>query len=65
MGRWESDGGLTGGSCHIFYKDRAVNVVDGIPKWTGHKDESELMPETEEEEKREEEEKDKEREKEQ
>lgn len=37
---------LTGGSCHIFYSNRAVDVPDGLPKWMGHKDTSEVMPET-------------------
>lgn len=31
-------------SCHIFYKNRVINVDDGVPKWSGHKDKSELMP---------------------
>ncbi|RPB03444.1 hypothetical protein L873DRAFT_1669622, partial [Choiromyces venosus 120613-1] len=33
-------------SCHIFYSRRAIDVPDGLPKWSGHQDESELMPET-------------------
>lgn len=39
-------GGLIVGSCHIFYEKRAIDVPDGLPKWAGHKGESELMPET-------------------
>lgn len=35
-----------GGSCHIFYSKRVVDVPDGLPKWTGHKGTSEVMPET-------------------
>lgn len=35
-----------GGSCHIFYSRRAMDVPDGLPKWAEHKDASELMPET-------------------
>lgn len=38
-------------SAHIFYSRRAVDFKDGVPKWSGHKDESELMPETLDEEK--------------
>lgn len=37
---------VNGGSCHIFYSRRAVDVPDSLPKWTGHKNSSELMPET-------------------
>ncbi|KAI5854404.1 Mss4-like protein [Tricharina praecox] len=33
-------------SCHIFYAQRAVDIVDGLPKFEKHKDESDLMPET-------------------
>ncbi|KAG1804762.1 Mss4-like protein [Suillus plorans] len=32
-------------SCHIFYGQRIMEVCDGIPKWSGHKDDSELMQE--------------------
>lgn len=35
-------------SAHIFYESRVMNVRDGVPKWSGHKGESELMPETHE-----------------
>lgn len=35
-----------GESCHIFYSKRVVDVPDGLPKWMGHKDASEVMPET-------------------
>lgn len=31
-------------SCHIFYKEAIIEVDDGVPKWSGHKDLSELMP---------------------
>lgn len=31
--------------CHIFYSRRAVDVIDGLPKFAKHKDESELIPE--------------------
>ncbi|RPB08477.1 hypothetical protein P167DRAFT_494079 [Morchella conica CCBAS932] len=33
-------------SCHIFYERRAIDVPDGLPKWRGHKGESEEMVET-------------------
>jgi hypothetical protein len=33
-------------SCHIFYSRRCVDVVDGLPKFAKHKDESETIPET-------------------
>jgi len=29
--------------CHIFYAMRVVNVDDGLPKWSGHKDHSTLL----------------------
>lgn len=31
-------------SCHIFYGESIIEIDDGIPKWSGHKDESELLP---------------------
>jgi hypothetical protein len=31
--------------CHIFYAQRAMDVPDGLPKWSRHKDQSELIPE--------------------
>ena len=33
-------------SCHIFYGQRAANLrmQDGKPKWQGHKENSELLP---------------------
>ncbi|KZO93443.1 hypothetical protein CALVIDRAFT_248314 [Calocera viscosa TUFC12733] len=31
--------------CHIFYGSRVVDINDGTPKWKGHKDESERIPE--------------------
>jgi hypothetical protein len=30
-------------SGHIFYADRIMNVDDDVPKWSGHKEKSELM----------------------
>ncbi|WWC66462.1 uncharacterized protein I206_100364 [Kwoniella pini CBS 10737] len=33
--------------CHIFYERRCVDVKDGLPKWRGHKEQSELMGEDE------------------
>ena len=30
-------------SCHIFYATRVMDVDDGLPKWSGHKDESTLL----------------------
>ncbi|KAI5780801.1 Mss4-like protein [Geopyxis carbonaria] len=33
-------------SCHIFYSRRAVDFRDGLPKWSKHKDSSDLVPET-------------------
>ncbi|KAH8100898.1 Mss4-like protein [Cristinia sonorae] len=32
-------------TAHIFYKERVMEVPDGIPKWSGHKGHSELMQE--------------------
>ena len=32
-------------SCHIFYGMRVFDVIDGLPKWSGHKDRSSLLPE--------------------
>ncbi|TGZ76398.1 hypothetical protein EX30DRAFT_312486 [Ascodesmis nigricans] len=32
-------------SCHIFYERRCMDVPDGLPKYAGHKAESELVPE--------------------
>lgn len=34
--------------CHIFYGSRTVDMIDGLPKWSGHKDSSEIIPETSE-----------------
>lgn len=31
-------------SCHIFYKEAIIEIDDGVPKWSGHKDLSELLP---------------------
>jgi hypothetical protein len=33
------------GKCHIFYGSRSVDMIDGLPKWSGHKDTSKLIPE--------------------
>ena len=30
-------------SCHIFYAMRVMNVDDGLPKWSGHKNRSTLL----------------------
>ena len=30
-------------SCHIFYGARVVDVLDELPKWSGHKDQSTLL----------------------
>lgn len=30
-------------TCHIFYGSRVIDVDDGLPKWSGHKDTSTLM----------------------
>lgn len=27
-------------SCHIFYRYRVMDINDGLPKWSGHKDKS-------------------------
>ncbi|TFK81926.1 hypothetical protein K466DRAFT_501264 [Polyporus arcularius HHB13444] len=32
-------------TAHIFYSERVMEVPDGVPKWSGHKGASELMPE--------------------
>lgn len=31
--------------CHIFYAQRCMDVHDGMPKWSGHKDDSDKMEE--------------------
>ena len=31
--------------CHIFYGSRSVDMLDGLPKWAGHKDHSDQIPE--------------------
>lgn len=31
---------------HMFYPQRVVDINDGLPKWTGIKDESELVDES-------------------
>ena len=30
-------------TCHIFYRMRTIEVDDGLPKWSGHKDKSTLL----------------------
>lgn len=30
-------------SCHIFYGMRVIDVLDDLPKWSGHKDRSTLL----------------------
>lgn len=32
-------------TAHIFYSQRVMEVPDGVPKWSGHKGESELLQE--------------------
>ncbi|KAI9060986.1 hypothetical protein FKP32DRAFT_1654854 [Trametes sanguinea] len=32
-------------TAHIFYSERVMEVPDGVPKWSGHKGQSELLPE--------------------
>lgn len=32
-----------GPTCHIFYGSRAIEVDDGLPKWSGHKNASTLL----------------------
>jgi len=32
-------------SCHIFYSRRVISVKDGVPKWSGHKDQSDRLNE--------------------
>lgn len=29
--------------CHMFYKERVIDVPDGLPKWSGMKEDSELI----------------------
>ncbi|MEJ2087748.1 MAG: GFA family protein [Gammaproteobacteria bacterium] len=31
-------------TCHIFYSARVRDVADGLPKWSGHKGTSTLLP---------------------
>lgn len=35
--------------CHMFYGERAIDVPDGLPKWEGMKDKSELIEDSPEE----------------
>lgn len=37
-------------TAHIFYSQRVMEIPDGIPKWAGHRGESELLQELTEEE---------------
>jgi hypothetical protein len=30
-------------TCHIFYGTRVIDIHDGLPKWSGHKNHSNLM----------------------
>jgi len=30
-------------TCHMFYKDRLVDIKDGLPKWAGMSGKSELI----------------------
>ena len=30
-------------NCHIFYSMRVIDIVDELPKWSGHKDKSRLL----------------------
>jgi hypothetical protein len=30
-------------TCHIFYGQRVVDMADGLPKWSGHKNASERI----------------------
>lgn len=30
-------------TCHIFYAVRVMEIDDGLPKWSGHKDRSTLL----------------------
>jgi hypothetical protein len=30
-------------TCHIFYGMRAMEIADGLPKWSGHIDQSTLL----------------------
>jgi len=39
----EADKELFKPKCHMFYKERVVDVPDGLPKWSGMKDESDLI----------------------
>lgn len=32
-------------TCHIFYGMRVIDIDDALPKWSGHKDRSELVHE--------------------
>lgn len=30
-------------TCHIFYRMRVMDIADGLPKWSGHKNKSTLL----------------------
>ena len=30
-------------TCHIFYAMRVIDIIDELPKWSGHKDKSRLL----------------------
>lgn len=30
-------------SCHIFYEKRMMDIEDGLPKWSGMNDKSDLL----------------------
>ena len=30
-------------TCHIFYASRVIDIDDGLPKWSGHRDDSILL----------------------
>lgn len=31
--------------CHIFYSERSMDIRDGVPKWSGHEGDSDLLQE--------------------
>jgi hypothetical protein len=35
--------------CHMFYRERVIDIPDGLPKWSGMKDKSELVEDSPEE----------------
>lgn len=32
--------------CHMFYRERCISVPDGLPKWSGMQDQSDLIEDT-------------------